>query len=119
AGPGPARPQAGFPDATRARPELCRRIHRLYRRHQSVRRRRPSGAWRLRLAVIRDERLEGGADAPRVAASQDPVVEAAHRHATPPLPRVSRGPRVQAVEVLQRPRAMDRAAGCISKTRLT
>ena len=82
-------------------------VHRLHRAHQGVRGRRSARARGIRLAAGGGQCLEGGAAAARLAAPPDRVIRSARRPVAPALSRIPRGARLQAVEVLPRPRAMD------------
>src|SRR5262245_48720515 len=107
---GTARSQAALRDAARARAQLRRVVCRFHWRYQSLRRGRPACHGRLRLAAVREERLEGRADAARLAASTAHSLSREDRRDAAQISSLSRGTRLQAVEVLQRSRALDTAA---------
>src|SRR5690349_5140425 len=108
--PGPARPQAGVRHAACARPQLSRVLYRSDRPDQSVRGGRSARARRLRLAPVDDEYLESGTGAAGLAAPQDSHVRSQDRCDAETLSAIHRIARLQALEVLPRPRAMDAAA---------
>src|SRR5688572_32693292 len=113
-----ARPQAGLRHAARARAQLRRVVRRFHRRHQGLRRRRSTRDGRLRLAAVGKECLEGRADAARLAApAAHPLAREDCRDA-PEVSPLSRGTRLQAVEILQGAGAVDAASARVCAARL-
>ena len=73
-------------------------------------------AGRLRLATFREERLEGGASAPRPSPSHDPQLGSPNRCATSALPPLPGGTRPQTVRVLPRSGEVDGVAAGVSES---